>query len=40
MEGIRGGWRKLHNKELLNVYSSINVIRITKARRVVLKGVT
>jgi hypothetical protein len=27
------GWRKLHNKKLHNLYSSPNVIRIIKRRR-------
>jgi hypothetical protein len=28
-----GGWRKLHNEELHNLYSSQNIIRIIKPRR-------
>jgi hypothetical protein len=28
-----GGWRKLHNKELHNLYSSPNIIRMIKSRR-------
>jgi hypothetical protein len=32
-DGVTGGWRKLHNKELHNLYSSPNVIRIIKSRR-------
>jgi hypothetical protein len=28
-----GGWRKLHNEELHNLYSSPNVIRMIKSRR-------
>jgi hypothetical protein len=28
-----GRWRKLHNKELHNLYSSPNIIRIIKSRR-------
>jgi hypothetical protein len=28
-----GGWRKLHNEELPNLYSSPSVIRIIKSRR-------
>jgi hypothetical protein len=28
-----GGWRKLHNEELHNLYSSPNIIRINKSRR-------
>jgi hypothetical protein len=27
------GWRKLHNEELHCLYSSSNIIRVTKARR-------
>jgi hypothetical protein len=29
---VRGDWRKLHNEELHNLYSSPNIIRI-KSRR-------
>jgi hypothetical protein len=29
-----GGWRKLHNDELHNLYSSPNIIRMTKGRRI------
>jgi hypothetical protein len=28
-----GGWRKLHNEELHNFYSSQNIIRMFKSRR-------
>jgi hypothetical protein len=28
-----GGWRKLHNGELHNLYSSPSIIRIIKSRR-------
>jgi hypothetical protein len=28
-----GGWRKLHNEELHNLYSSPNIIKIFKSRR-------
>jgi hypothetical protein len=31
--GLTGGWRKLHNEELHNLYSSPSIIRIIKARR-------
>jgi hypothetical protein len=31
--GIKGGWRKLHNEELHNLYPSPNVIRIIRSRR-------
>jgi hypothetical protein len=33
MEGVTEGWRKLHNEELHNLYSSPSVIRIIKSRR-------
>jgi hypothetical protein len=32
-DGVRGGWRKLHNEELHNLYSSPTIIRIMKSRR-------
>jgi hypothetical protein len=28
-----GGWRKLHNEELRNLYSSPNIIRMIESRR-------
>jgi hypothetical protein len=30
---VIGGWRKLHNEELHNLYSSASIIRIIKSRR-------
>jgi hypothetical protein len=30
---VRGDWRKLHNEELHNLYSSPNIIRMIKSRR-------
>jgi hypothetical protein len=30
---VTGGWRKLHNEELLNLYSSPSIIRMIKSRR-------
>jgi hypothetical protein len=30
---VTGGWRKLHNEELHNLYSSPNIIRIIKSRK-------
>jgi hypothetical protein len=32
-DGVMGGWRKLHNEELHNLYSSSSIIRIIKLRR-------
>jgi hypothetical protein len=32
-DGVTGGWRKLHNEELHDLYSSPSVIRIIKSRR-------
>jgi hypothetical protein len=31
--GVTGGWRKLHNEELHNLYSSPSIIRNIKSRR-------
>jgi hypothetical protein len=31
---VTGGWRKLHNEELHNLYSSPSIIKMTKSRRV------
>jgi hypothetical protein len=30
---VTGGWRKLHNEDLCDLYSSPSIIRIMKARR-------
>jgi hypothetical protein len=35
---VTGEWRKLHNKELRNLYSSPSIIRIIKLRRMRLAG--
>jgi hypothetical protein len=32
-DDVTGDWRKLHNEELHNLYSSPNLIRIIKSRR-------
>jgi hypothetical protein len=32
-DGVMGGWRKRHNEELHNLYSSPSTIRIIKFRR-------
>jgi hypothetical protein len=31
-DGVTGGWRKLHNEELHNLYSSPSIIGIVKSR--------
>jgi hypothetical protein len=33
-DGVTGEWRKLHNEELHDLYSSPRIIRIMKARRI------
>jgi hypothetical protein len=35
---MAGGWRKLHNEELRNLYSSPRIIRIIKSRRMIWAG--
>jgi hypothetical protein len=30
---VDGSWRKLHNNELHNLYSSLNIVRMIKSRR-------
>jgi hypothetical protein len=35
---VTGDWRKLHNDELHNLYSSPNIIRMIKSRRMRLAG--
>jgi hypothetical protein len=32
-DGVTGGWRKLHNEELHNLYPSPSIIRFIKSRR-------
>jgi hypothetical protein len=32
-DGVTGEWRKLHNEELRDLYSSPSIIRINKSRR-------
>jgi hypothetical protein len=35
---VTGEWRKLHNEELHDLYSSLSIIRIMKSRRTGLAG--
>jgi hypothetical protein len=35
---VIGGWRKLHNEELHKIYSSPNIIRMTKSRKMRCTG--
>jgi hypothetical protein len=35
---VSGGWRKLHNEELHNLYSSPSIIRMMKSRRMRQSG--
>jgi hypothetical protein len=35
---VTGDWRKLHNKELRDLYSSPSIIRIVKSRRMRWEG--
>ena len=32
-DGVTGEWRKLHNEELNDLYSSPNIVPVTKSRR-------
>jgi hypothetical protein len=36
-EKVEGGWRRLHNEELHNLYGTLNIIRVIKSRR--MRGV-
>jgi hypothetical protein len=35
---VIGGWRKLHNEELHNLYCSPGIIRMLKSRKMILAG--
>jgi hypothetical protein len=35
---VTGGWRKLHNEEIHNLYSSPSIIRIIESRKLRLAG--
>jgi hypothetical protein len=35
---VTGEWRKLHNEELRDLYSSLSIIRMIKSRRMIWAG--
>ena len=37
-DDVIGEWRRLHNKELYAIYSSPNITRVIKSRRLTLAG--
>jgi hypothetical protein len=37
---VTGDWRKLHNEELHNLYSSPSIIRMIKSRRMRWEGIS
>jgi hypothetical protein len=37
-ERVAGGWRRLHNEELHNLYTSLNIIRLIKSRGMLRAG--
>jgi hypothetical protein len=37
-EEVVGNWRRLHNEELHNLYTSQNIMRVIKSRRMIWAG--
>jgi hypothetical protein len=35
---VKGEWKKLHNEELNYLYSSPNIVRVIKPRKMILEG--
>jgi hypothetical protein len=35
---VKGGWRRLHNEELHNLYTSLNIIRVKRSKRMTTMG--
>jgi hypothetical protein len=40
MKEVTGEWREIHNKKLHNVYSSSNIMRVIKSRRMTFVKMT
>jgi hypothetical protein len=38
MEEVTGGWKRLHNEKLCNLYFLPDVVRVVKSRRMVWVG--
>ena len=35
---VKGYWKKLHSEELQGLYRSLDIIRVTKSRKIILAG--